>query len=217
MAGAAQPVVELYFGCTCPWSWLAFARLREAALRTGARISYRPVPAREFLGRVQPAYGADRARRVAAVARYEEKDLADWARFCGISLALPAGWPAATDEPERGAVAAGGMGMIVPYLEAFGRAYFGGRGPGTGRDDVLAVAGSAGLDAAEFAARLDAGESRAILEGNMASLAERGGFGTPTMMVGDDLYFGNDRMPLVELALGRASGLRFIMPGDHGG
>ena len=51
---------------------------------------------------------------------------------------------------------------------------------------------------------------------NVARLLERGGFGTPTLLVGDDLYFGNDRMPLVEIALARAGGMRLVMPGEHG-
>jgi hypothetical protein len=36
------------------------------------------------------------------------------------------------------------------------------------------------------------------------------------MFVGDDMYVGNDRMPLVEMALARASGRPFIAPGAHG-
>ena len=35
------------------------------------------------------------------------------------------------------------------------------------------------------------------------------------MFVGDDMYFGNHSMPLVELALGQASESTFIMPGEH--
>jgi 2-hydroxychromene-2-carboxylate isomerase len=48
------------------------------------------------------------------------------------------------------------------------------------------------------------------------SLLERGGFGSPTMFVGESMFFGNDRMPLVEFALGQTSGRTFVMPGQHG-
>jgi 2-hydroxychromene-2-carboxylate isomerase len=42
------------------------------------------------------------------------------------------------------------------------------------------------------------------LRANTDELIARGGFGSPTMFVdGDDLYFGNDRLPLVEAALRR--------------
>ena len=51
---------------------------------------------------------------------------------------------------------------------------------------------------------------------NSSELVDRGGFGIPTMFVDDDMYFGNHSMPLVELALGQASGNTFIMPGEHG-
>jgi 2-hydroxychromene-2-carboxylate isomerase len=45
---------------------------------------------------------------------------------------------------------------------------------------------------------------------------ELGGFGVPSMVVGDDLFFGNDRMPLVEAALIRAADIRLVLPGQHG-
>jgi hypothetical protein len=36
------------------------------------------------------------------------------------------------------------------------------------------------------------------------------------VFIGDDMYFGNDRMTLVEFALNRAPELRFVVPGAHG-
>ena len=40
--------------------------------------------------------------------------------------------------------------------------------------------------------------------------------GGQALLVGDDLYFGNDRLPLVEAALARAGGMRLVLPGVHG-
>jgi hypothetical protein len=36
------------------------------------------------------------------------------------------------------------------------------------------------------------------------------------MFVEDDMYFGNDRIPLVEFSIGRASGKILVLPGQHG-
>ena len=45
---------------------------------------------------------------------------------------------------------------------------------------------------------------KAWLRANTDELIERGGFGSPTVFVdGDDMYFGNDRLPLVAAALTR--------------
>ena len=45
------------------------------------------------------------------------------------------------------------------------------------------------------------------LRNNTQELIDRGGFGSPTMFVGgDDMYFGNDRMPLIRDAVLRRRG-----------
>ena len=73
-----------------------------------------------------------------------------------------------------------------------------------------------GLDEPTFAAELRAPGTLGELREHVSRLVQHGGFGTPTMLVGTDLYFGNDRMPLVEIALARAGGMRLVMPGEHG-
>ena len=67
-----------------------------------------------------------------------------------------------------------------------------------------------------IAARLSGTDSAAGVRANVDELIGRGGFGSPTLFVGDHMFFGNDRMPLVEFALGQASGRAFVMPGQHG-
>jgi 2-hydroxychromene-2-carboxylate isomerase len=86
---------------------------------------------------------------------------------------------------------------------------------------VEALAASAGLDAARFAALVRDDSTRQEVGKNAADLVARGGFGTPSFLVatgreGGDLYFGNDRLPLVEAALARLGGMRLVLPGAHG-
>jgi 2-hydroxychromene-2-carboxylate isomerase len=73
------------------------------------------------------------------------------------------------------------------------------------RPDVLAeVSVRAGLDPEATAARSQTPSIKERLRTNTDELIARGGFGSPTMFVnGDDMYFGNDRLPLVEAALSR--------------
>ena len=67
------------------------------------------------------------------------------------------------------------------------------------------AAGRVGLDAARLLARSEAPEIKDRLRVNTDELIARGGFGSPTLFVNeDDMYFGNDRLPLVEAALVRA-------------
>jgi len=208
-------VLDVYFDYSCPWSYLAFVRAREAAMRTGAEIRWRPVLA----DRIFEAMKSQRLESRLAVdprkAAYQQKDLRDWARFCSISITLPDGWPVDSTHALAGAIAAFEQDLIVQYSNAVFVAYFTG-GKDISQTAVLVeIAVSAGLDTRAFEANIREPKALNQVLSNSDELIKRGGFGIPTMFVGDDMYFGNHSMPLVELALGQASGNTFIMPGEH--
>lgn len=213
---AEQAAVEFFFDTSCPWSYLALERTRDAALRTGARIIYRPVLVDDVLQLATPGFPVDRSDPVPARARHQAKDLADWARYCGLTLRRPEPWPIRADWAQRGAVVAAETGQTGAYLAAVFAALFAVHRDIRERAVVEAVAAEAGLDPAGFAARIGDPETALQVNRNGAELVARGGFGTPTLLVGSDLYFGNDRLPLVEAALARQAGMRLTLPGAHG-
>jgi 2-hydroxychromene-2-carboxylate isomerase len=217
-AATARREVEFFFSLDCPWSHLAFLRLVEAAMRTDALVVYRPVATRML----SPDSGQI-DRRLApqpAIAAWARQDLQDWARFCGVRLALPEPAPSPSPSPEadwapRGAVAAIELGRGREYLAAIGRARFQQARDLADRAVVVDLAAASGLDRAAFATRLEQPATLEILQCNAAELRRRGGFGSPTMCIGRELYFGHDRLPLVESALLRAGEQPFIAPGEH--
>jgi 2-hydroxychromene-2-carboxylate isomerase len=73
------------------------------------------------------------------------------------------------------------------------------------QDNVLAdILERVDLDRDAFFAEIAKPETKAKLRDNTDELIARGGYGSPTMFVdGDDMYFGNDRLPLVQQALRR--------------
>lgn len=225
-SSADKPAVEFYFDASCPWSYLALERVREAAIRTGSRIIYRPVLVDDVLRAANPGFPADRTDPVVVRARYQAKDLADWARYCGLTLRRPRPWPIRPEWAQRGAVAAAeisgqGSAGIAAYLAAVFGALFADNQDISDLAVVEALAASAGLDAARFASLVRDEATRREVEKNAAELVAHGGFGTPTFLVatgrdGGDLYFGNDRLPLVEAALARLGGMRLVLPGAHG-
>ena len=59
--------------------------------------------------------------------------------------------------------------------------------------------------AVEAVAKINSDDIKGRLRTNTEELVARGGFGSPSMFInGSDMYFGNDRLPLVEAALTRA-------------
>ena len=212
----ARPSVEFYYCASCPWTYLAFVRLAETALRTGATVSYRPVLA-EWLGpasdRAWPhAWLGTEAKRRA----YATKDLRDWARFCSVAIEVPQPWPVRPEWAQRGAVLAVDAGVIRAYAEAIFRAHFAAGRNIAERDVVVDVAAGCNLSGPEFEEALASAATLATLRRNTEQLVERGGFGSPTMFLGEDMYFGHDRMPLLEVALMRAADRPFVAPGEHG-
>jgi 2-hydroxychromene-2-carboxylate isomerase len=212
-AGAGRPQrpeVDFYFDVVCPWCYFALERLHEAALRNNARIRYRPVLWFELERQLGFPVQLSAARQ-----RYDAKDMGDWARFLGLPLALPVPAPVVSEAAQCAVAAALEQGKAKSFLDGLFRLTLAvGRPPDEAA--IAAAAAEADLDATAFQRARASSGTAAVLRQNSADLLAVGGFGVPTMVVGNDLYFGNDRMPLVEAAMARASGMRLVLPGFHG-
>jgi 2-hydroxychromene-2-carboxylate isomerase len=90
----------------------------------------------------------------------------------------------------------------VPYSTAVFEAYWG-DDRDISQDDVLAdICAEVGLDGKALLAATADQRYKDALRSNTEELISRGGYGSPTMFIdGDDMYFGNDRLPVVEQRL----------------
>ena len=105
----------------------------------------------------------------------------------------------------RGALVALDRGLLPAYARATFEAYWGALQDISTDAALAAICDRAGLARDEFFAALEDPAIKDRLRANTEELVARGGFGSPTMFVdGDDMYFGNDRMPLVKAALARS-------------
>ena len=206
--------VDFFFDFSCPWSYLALVRLRDVTDRNGAKIRFKPVSVQEVLATENPALQASRLAENPSKAVWQQDDLQLWARFWGLSITLNAHWPFEATAPAMGMMAACEAGKGLEFaLEAFAEHF----GSGSDLNDpaVLGrIATAVGLDV-EKTAKMDTVILRTQVEKNTLELIHRGGFGTPSMFIRDQLFFGNDRIPLVEWMLGPISDEEFIMPGQH--
>ncbi len=199
--------LEFFFDLSSPWTYLAFTNVQGVVERTGAEIIYRPILVGGVFNAVNPAVYAAREgggdnRRF----RHSFKVLKDWAALTGVTMNFPNQFhPAKSVHAMRMAVA---LEDDQTALAAFAKAAFEGfigRGENLDDPDVLhRFADDAGLDGAAIRAASTSDEVKARLRANTNELIERGGYGSPTMFVNrDDIYFGNDQLPLVEFALKR--------------
>jgi 2-hydroxychromene-2-carboxylate isomerase len=190
--------LEFFYDCSSPWTYLAFSRIEEVARRHNAELIWRPILVGGVFNAVNPSVYESRERPVKAKARYYQKDLQDWARFYGLKIGQPTVFPVNSVKAMRGAFVAHEHGKISPYSRRTFESYWG-EDRDIGRDEVLRdIVRAVGLDPDEFFSKIAAPEYKDKLRVNTEELIARGGFGSPTMFVDGDMFFGNDRLVLVE-------------------
>jgi len=194
--------LEFFFDCSSPWTYLAFHRIEEVAAEARADLVWKPILVGGVFNQVNPGVYAQRAQPVPAKLRYHAKDLADWARFYGLRIGWPDVFPVNSVKSMRGCVVAQEAGCLPGYARAVFETYWGDLEDISQAAVLEKVAKRAGLEPQQLFARIAEQETKDQLRANTDELIERGGFGSPTIIVdGDDLYFGNDRLPLVREAL----------------
>ena len=199
--------VEFFFDCSSPWTYLAFEQIQRtlaAPMRAGrVAIRWRPILVGGVFNTVNPSVYEARANPVPVKARHYAKDLKDWARYVGIAIGSPPVFPVNSVKAMRGAFVAAEADVLVPYARRVFETYWGDLAD-ISQDEVLGrIVAEVGLDGADFFAKIRADEYKARLRANTDELIERGGYGSPTMFIDqDDMYFGNDRIPLVAFRLG---------------
>jgi 2-hydroxychromene-2-carboxylate isomerase len=198
--------LELFFDCSSPWTYLAFTRVHDVIKRTGAVVEWKPILVGGVFNAVNQDVYERRANPDPRKSKYYAKDLADWARFTGIKIGRPPVFPVNSVKAMRGALIALDDGKLVPYATAVFQAYWGDLLDISQPDILGPVVASVGYEPVSFLKRIEEPALKERLRANTDELIARGGFGSPTMFVdGNDMYFGNDRLPLLEAALARKS------------
>jgi 2-hydroxychromene-2-carboxylate isomerase len=199
-------MIEFFFDCSSPWTYLAFHNIQPIAAELGVSIAWRPILVGGVFNTINPSVYASRENPVPAKAAYMRKDLADWARAAGLKIVFPPHvFPVNSVKAMRGCILLEARGKLTAFARAAFEAYWG-DDEDISQDEVLArVAARAGVDPAFLFAGLGEQALKDRLRANTDELMRRGGFGSPTMFVGGtDMFFGNDRLPLVRAAVERS-------------
>jgi 2-hydroxychromene-2-carboxylate isomerase len=194
--------LEFFFDCSSPWTYLAFESVQKIKQRVDFNIVWRPILVGGVFNQVNPSVYENRARPVPAKARYYQKDLQDWAHDVGVSIGQPPVFPVNSVKAMRGAFVALEHGCLEAYARRVFHRYWGDLAD-ISQDDVLAgIVSACSLPVEEFFDKIADAVYKDRLRINTEELINRGGFGSPTMFLdGDDMYFGNDRLPLIEAKL----------------
>ena len=193
--------IEFLFDYGSPFSYLADTQLPALTARTGAKIVYTPV----LLGGVLKATGNASPITVPAKGKYMNLELKRWALRYGIAEVVNKFFPINTMKLMRGAVAGQQLGVFDRYHATIFPAFWG-KGLNLGDDGVFTgVLEAAGLPAAEIIRAIETDQVKNLLRRNTDDAVARGMFGAPAFFVGDEMYWGNDRLDWVEEAVARLS------------
>ncbi|HHJ1297374.1 2-hydroxychromene-2-carboxylate isomerase [Pseudomonas sp. P1B16] len=191
--------VEFFFDLGSPASYLAWTQLPGICARQGATLHYRPM----LLGGVFQATGNASPAMIPAKGRYMFTDLGRFAARYSVPFGLPPGFPLNTLMLMRGVI---GTQLQDPQrFEALLKALFTGMwGERRNLGDAAVLQQTleqAGFDIAAFSALAGDVQVKAALKQATEDAVARGVFGAPTCFVGDEMFFGQDRLDFVEDAL----------------
>jgi 2-hydroxychromene-2-carboxylate isomerase len=201
-------MIEFFFDISSPWTYLAFHNVQPLADELNVPIQWRPVLVGGIFNSINPSVYAMRENPVPAKMAYSLKDLQDWAREAGLKITMPPKvFPVNSVKAMRGCIwldqqtPPGAASLMLPFATAAFKAYWA-REEDISQDAVLAdICESVGVNVKAFFDGISQPALKDQLKLNTEEVIRRGGFGSPTMFVGDDMYFGNDRLGLVRSAL----------------
>ena len=203
-ADADPPQLEFWFDFNSPWCYLAAERIGDLARRHGAALQWRPV----HLANLNTKIGGRRPfeENSAFVAWYSQ-DLQDWARLGGLTLQYHPDYPLRPSRALRLALYAAEEGKAETLVRRVMRAYWAEGVDVSDYAELRRLAEAAGLSAT-LAEEVAAGPAyKARLSENLETAVQAGIFGLPSVLLDGKIYFGNDRLELLERDLeARAAG-----------
>ena len=191
--------VEFYFDLGSPTTYLAHTQLAKICADTQSELIYIPM----LLGGVFKATGNASPAVIPAKGRYMFQDLDRFAKRYGVQLRFNPHFPINTLILMR---AVTGMQLHQPqrfadFVDCLFKALW---VEGRNLNDPQTIAGvltENGFDTQEIMALTNDESVKAALKENTEKAIKRGVFGAPSMFIGDQMFFGQDRLDFVEEAL----------------
>lgn len=199
-------MIEFFFDCSSPWTYLAFHNIQPLAAELNEPIRWRPILVGGIFNSINPSVYAMRENPVPSKQAYMLKDLQDWTRQAGLRIVMPPKvFPVNSVKAMRGCIwldaadqaNAGQAPQMVRFARAVFKAYWADQAD-ISQDDVLTdICEATGINVEAFFEGIAQVAIKDQLKANTEEVIRRGGFGSPTMFVEDDMYFGNDRLELL--------------------
>ena len=189
--------VEFFFDLSSPYSYLAATQMEGLVKRTSAQVTWKPF----VLGAVFKAAGNVMPAACPPKAQYMLRDLDRWARRYEVDFKMTTRFPVNAMQAMRLVVASEAEGKSSAVALAAFRALWVADRDITAEPELRAIAKEAGIDADRALQAIATPEVKDRLRAYTDDAIRRGAFGAPAIFVGDELFWGNDRIEFVEATL----------------
>ena len=191
--------LEFFFDCSSPWTYLAFKEIENLCSRLNLQLVWRPILVGGIFNTINPSVYESRSNPVKPKTAYSQKDLNDWSSIRGIKVNWPDVFPVNSVKAMRGVFFALDKNEVSKYVESVFYSYWT-NNLDISLDEVMTeIVEGLGWNSEEFISFINLDSTKSSLKLNTEELAQRGGFGSPTMFVNEDnMFFGNDRLNLID-------------------
>jgi 2-hydroxychromene-2-carboxylate isomerase len=183
----------MYYDVASPYAYLALTRIEDLAARHQRTLVYKPM----LLGKVFEATGNRMPAAVPAKGKYMMSDLERWAAYYGVPFRFPSVFPVNSKTAQR-------IAAILPahqvgdWARAAARAYWA-ENQDIGTPEGLQPAIDAlGWQAAPLLEQAESEVAKTRLRELTEEAVDRGVFGAPSFFVGEAMFWGCDRLGLLE-------------------
>ena len=191
--------VDFFFDFISPYTYLARTQLDGIAARTGARFRMWPM---HILNLMKTVGNTPTTVVCSNKRKYAGQDIGRWCARYQVPLKLnPHLMKGDHSLTLRGALVAQEMNLEDRYNGAMFSAFWTDAVNINDRAELVRHLEAAGLEGSAILKKAEETEYAKRLEANTQLAAERGAFGSPTFIVGDDVFFGNDRLDFLEESL----------------
>ena len=190
--------IEFYFDCSSPWTYLAFVEILPLSQRQNVEIIWKPILVGGVFNSVNQDVYQFRENPNILKLDYSGNDLNLWAKHRNINISKPQIFPVNSVKAMRGCLFAMQQNCLPLFAQKVFEAYWG-RGLDISDEAIIMeIAEEVGLSPQDFKQYIYSQEAKDLLMSNSAQLIEKKGFGSPTFFYRDQMFFGNDRLHLLE-------------------
>lgn len=198
---AVQTPVEFFFDFHSPWCYLAIDRFVQIAAKHGRPIVWRPMHLANLIDRID---GRRPLEASGAFVQWFMQDMQDWAKQRNLVISYHPDFPLRPSRALRCSAYAAEQGKAYEFVKATMRAYWSDSRDISDLSTLERIGESLGLNAHELAAAASSSRYKDLIEKNTNDAIARGVFGAPSFLANDRLFWGNDRLEMLNNFLGNS-------------